>query len=271
MVLICPSCATGFQVAAEALGSDGRNVRCARCRTVWFAEAALLVAEPADDPNDLGTTVEMSATDIQPASGDIIVCDAPPLSVAEPELASPTDISMDEPAPPVRPAPARKPAWRNLVWRGRERSAAAGSRLAVATLVLAGIVIAAVVSPATFVRVLPDLAGLYAAAGMPVNLRGLEFRELRTTRETHDGITLLVAEGKITNVSGQELELPRIRLALVGAGGQELYAWTATASRARLGDGDTIPFKSRLASPPAEARQVLVRFLGRDDLAWSMR
>jgi hypothetical protein len=36
--------------------------------------------------------------------------------------------------------------------------------------------------------------------------------------------------------------------------------------RSILADGERIAFRSRLASPPAEGREVLVRFLSRSDL-----
>jgi predicted Zn finger-like uncharacterized protein len=271
MLLICPSCATAFQVSDDALGADGRPVRCARCKTVWFAETAMSANEPAAETGRIGSVAEAPDIVIESTSTDIVVYDAPPIAPVGMEDAARDDIPLQEPAKPAAPTRPRKPAWHNLVWRGRARSAGAGSGLAITTLLLAGFVTAGLASPATFVRLVPDLAGLYAKAGVPVNLRGLEFREVRTLRETHDGIALLVTEGKIANISGQEIELPRVRVAVLGAGGQELYAWTTAASRERVGDGEIVPFRSRLASPPIEARQVQVRFLGRGDLAWSMQ
>ncbi len=260
MLLVCPSCETSFRVAYVALGAEGRNVRCARCQTIWLADPAQLAPEP-----QTGSSREIA---IIPA-GEII--NVPALIT--------DDVTMAEP-PAVEASPARNssasskpvaPAWKKMSWRGRDKKSGPGLGLVLTTCTLAMIVTAAIVSPATIVRAMPDLAGLYAAAGKPVNLRGLEFREVRTVRETHDGIALLVTEGKIANISGHDLELPPIRLAAVGANGQEVYAWTAAPSRSTLADGETLAFKSRLASPPAEARQVQVRFLGKSDLAWGYR
>ena len=260
MLLVCPSCETSFRVASEALGAEGRSVRCAHCHTIWLAASAQLAPEP---DNAIGR--EMSIY----SPGEII--NVPALIT--------DDVTMAE-QPAVEASPTRhsqtasksaSPAWKKLSWRGRDRKSGPGLGLVLTTCALAMIVTAAIVSPATIVRAMPDLAGLYAAAGKPVNLRGLEFREVRTMRETHDGIALLVTEGKIANISGRDLDLPPIRLAAVGANGQELYAWTTAPGRATLADGETLAFKSRLASPPAEARQVQVRFLGKSDLAWGYR
>jgi len=37
MLIVCPQCATSYQVEPSAVGSTGRSVRCLRCLTVWFA------------------------------------------------------------------------------------------------------------------------------------------------------------------------------------------------------------------------------------------
>lgn len=47
MLIVCPSCATSYDVEPASLGAHGRQVRCVRCRTVWRAElnrAAQLIA-----------------------------------------------------------------------------------------------------------------------------------------------------------------------------------------------------------------------------------
>ena len=50
MLIVCPTCATTYQIAPAALG-EGRNVRCAQCKNAWFAtpepEFEEAVAAPA--------------------------------------------------------------------------------------------------------------------------------------------------------------------------------------------------------------------------------
>jgi hypothetical protein len=61
--------------------------------------------------------------------------------------------------------------------------------------------------------------------------------------------------------------VPRLRFAARNAAGQEIYTWTALPSRSILGPGERLDFRSRLASPPADARNVLVRFFNTNDAA----
>ena len=119
----------------------------------------------------------------------------------------------------------------------------------------------------TVVRWLPQTASLYAALGLPVNLRGLFFESVKSRNELEDGTNVLVIEGTIVNLTTRTLEVPRLRFALRNASGHEVYAWTAQAAKSTLGSGNGLPFRARLASPPADGRDVIVRFLNRRDVA----
>lgn len=176
-----------------------------------------------------------------------------------------------DPSPPLVPAAAR-PALAERDWSpGARRTAARNSRvhsrLVATTIVLAALVVGALGSRASIVRALPDLAGFYAAIGMPVNLRGLEFRNVRTTKEVHDGTPVLIIEGEIANVTRGTADVPRLRFAVSGGDDKELYTWTSLLPRPTLTSGESVTFRSRLASPPAEGNEVIVRFLNRLDLS----
>jgi predicted Zn finger-like uncharacterized protein len=55
MKIVCPSCATSYEVEPASLSPKGRQVRCLRCRTIWHAELSqadkLLVAAAAIAPD----------------------------------------------------------------------------------------------------------------------------------------------------------------------------------------------------------------------------
>ena len=117
------------------------------------------------------------------------------------------------------------------------------------------------------VRHFPQTASLYATIGLPVNLRGLVFEDVKSRSEFEDGATVLVIEGTIVNLTTRTLEVPRLRFALRNASGHEVYAWTALPPKSTLGSGNGLPFRARLASPPPDGRDVIVRFFNRRDVA----
>jgi predicted Zn finger-like uncharacterized protein len=47
MLIVCPTCATTYQIKAGALGEAGRTVRCAGRRNTWFATPGSGVLEEA--------------------------------------------------------------------------------------------------------------------------------------------------------------------------------------------------------------------------------
>jgi hypothetical protein len=116
------------------------------------------------------------------------------------------------------------------------------------------------------VRNFPQTASLFAAIGLPVNLRGLIFENVKSSGEFVDGVTVMVVQGTIVNLTGKTLEVPRLRFALRSASGHEVYAWTALPTRTMLTPGEELPFRSRLASPPPDGRDVIVRFFNRRDI-----
>jgi hypothetical protein len=144
-----------------------------------------------------------------------------------------------------------------------------GARAAIVLLaiILAGLI----VGRAKVVQFAPQSASLYGAIGLPVNLRGLVFENVRVTGEVHEGVPVLIVEGNIANTVGRNVDVPRLRFAMRNRTGQEIYAWTSVSGRSTLAPGETVQFRTRLASPPADGRDVSVRFLTRRDLLAGMR
>jgi hypothetical protein len=113
---------------------------------------------------------------------------------------------------------------------------------------------------APIVRALPTSAVVYEAAGLPVNLAGLALRDVRA-RILRDGDRrILVAEGEIVNLRRRENRAPPLALAVRGANGLQRYAWTAPAPKTTLEPGEAVAFRARLAAPPEDGVEVVVRF-----------
>jgi predicted Zn finger-like uncharacterized protein len=215
-------------------------------------------AEAADPLSETGLPPQPADEYPLPQSLEpIAIADAPALAPMEGGAALPADALLGEDIETVAARRARlaRPSWR---W------SLAG--LPVAILALIALNAALIAWRADVVRVAPQTASLYAAIGLPVNLRGLSFTDVATATETHDGVQVLVVEGNIASMSARAVEVPRLRFSVRNGSGQEVYAWTALPARNVLAPGETLPFRSRLASPPPDTRDVLVRFFNRRDL-----
>lgn len=121
------------------------------------------------------------------------------------------------------------------------------------------------------VRLLPQTATLFETIGLSVNVRGLVIDNVKTTREVQDGVMMLVVEGTIANITSRTVEVPRLRFAIRNAAGLEIYAWTAVVGPSVLASGETASFRTRLAAPPADGRDVIVRFFSRRDVIAGIR
>lgn len=139
--------------------------------------------------------------------------------------------------------------------------------LPTACAAMGALILALMIWRAEVVRLLPQTATFYRMVGLDVNLRGLAFRDIKVTHETVDGKPVLVIEGAIVGQTRQPVELPRLRFSVRDAQGAEIYAWNAVLEQPALRPGERVHFKSRLASPPPEGRNIDVRFFNKRDLA----
>jgi hypothetical protein len=117
------------------------------------------------------------------------------------------------------------------------------------------------------VDVAPPAAKAFAAIGLPVNLAGLELREVRSHIEMDGARKVLAVEGEIANTRRESRSVPPVALTVRGEDGQSKYAWTTRAAKSRLEPGETIAFRARLASPPESGADVLVRFSSLEEAA----
>jgi predicted Zn finger-like uncharacterized protein len=274
MLIVCPTCATTYQIAPAALG-EGRTVRCAQCTNAWFAtpepefEEAVAFSADTAAAGDFASAPPQDVLPPAPPEPDnpFAVADAPPLVPHDPPDADgapkfdPGVPDQGESVVAPRPRPARADR------QGRPSLLRRLVSLPVLIVVMLAILLGALNWRAAVVRHVPQTASLYAALGLPVNLRGLFFQDIKSRNEFEDGTNVLVIEGTIVNLTTRTLDVPRLRFALRSTSGHEVYAWTAQPAKSTLGSGNGLPFRARLASPPADGRDVIVRFLNRRDVA----
>jgi hypothetical protein len=218
-------------------------------------EAAEAWAQAADAAGaDLESAVEVESPPTAPGEPDDV---APPIEIdAEPQA-----------LPEEAPEDIESVAARNYP-RPHKRSRLQWPLSQLQSVILVLIVIDAIVIGwrGDFVRAMPQTASFYAWLGLPVNVRGLDFDGLTTSTEQHDGVPILVLGGKILNATGKTQSVPHLRFAVRNAARQEIYSWSAVPPRTVLASGEGVVFQTRLASPPPDSNDVLVRFVNRYDI-----
>ncbi len=321
MLIVCPNCATSYEVEPSTLGPTGRSVRCARCQNVWFvsnteslaavaldhgqddaafstagrdpfasatgqdqmASPSIAESNPPTEPtttapseippellSDLPPSVILERDDRGPAAPPdprdismppepVAVSDAPALAPGDPEGAPPAPDAIPENIESVAARRIRRPTARPP----QRRVAPVWSITIMAMLTIN---IGLIAWRTDIVRALPQTASFYAMIGLEVNLRGLAFTDLVTRHEAQDGVNMLVVEGVIKSNSKRTIDVPRLRFAVRNAKGHDIYSWTALPTQSAIAPGATLPFRSRLASPPRDAHTLLVRFFNRHDL-----
>ena len=275
MHIVCPHCTTSYVVNPASFGEAGRTVRCARCKETWLATPENLAAP---------RTPSMAGADDEAGWNDPPARDVTP-SVESPSIASemPEDAEYDrgwasdvqhdgliEDEPPLSSHASRlrallKPSFSLPRLPGLRGLPAIN--LTTACAAMAAMVLALVIWRVEIVRLLPQTAAFYQSTGLGVNLRGLAFKDVKMSTETVDGKPVLVIEGMIVAETRKPVELPRLRFIVRDAHGTEIYAWNAVLEQPSLKPGEKAWFRSRLASPPPEGRNIDVRFFNRQDIA----
>lgn len=115
MIIACPACGTKYVVPDDALGVEGRTVRCAKCKHSWFQDGpALDLPEPAHT-NDPPTSAGAQDTHAAVASQPIPVVKAKePAEQPEPakpaqHTARPAAVPADDSGHPPLPDAALRP------------------------------------------------------------------------------------------------------------------------------------------------------------------
>ena len=251
MILTCPQCDTRYQADAAKFPAAGRNVRCAKCGNVWHQVGP----QPEPDPESEIEVQEPTPPPAPPPPPE-------PVAVHQPRAAAfaPSPVSLgheaDDDAPVAASASMSTP---------RPRGSAFG-RIAIVAgwVLLAGLILvigwAAVSFRDNVATWLPQTSSFYAAAGLPVNPRGIDFADVAQSLGTEDGQQVLAVTGRIVNRSNHELGVPLVRVGLFDMDKHELYHWTFVPGVSTLEPGASAKFRTRLSSPPAGTHDIELRF-----------
>ncbi|MET3890033.1 putative Zn finger-like uncharacterized protein [Bosea sp. OAE506] len=263
MLIVCPSCASRYELDGAKLGPDGRKVRCASCQTLWHVapepelpeaptpeETQALLNEELEqaaavDAQVSAVTAEGQSTDGQGTDGQ----GAESHGAEGPDATGPA-----HPRGKRGHRPGRKGSKAKVKPSRAVVAAAALSLLGVA--LLGGLIM----ERDRAARAAPQLADVFEKLGFPVNIRGLKLGAIESGLVDDAAGRFLVVEGDVTNITKSQTRVPPIEVAVQDASGQTLYSWKTDPPRPELEPAELMRFRARLAAPPATGQTVLVRF-----------
>jgi len=241
MILTCPSCGTRYSVDGSKFPSQGRTVRCAKCGHSWH-QAPEAEPEPEAIVHETPPAAPPPEAVPGPASGPAPDPDPEPVA-ASPTRAYAPAASAEQPRTPLGPKLAVVAGWIGLI---------------VVVLLIGA---SAVRYRQDIAVIWPQSAGVYSTLGLKVNASGIDFQSVSYKRDTEDNQMVLSVSGTIVNTGSRELPVPQtVRVTLSDAGNRELYHWTFKPNATVLKAGQSVPFTTRLSSPPAAAAHLEVRF-----------
>jgi predicted Zn finger-like uncharacterized protein len=238
MILICPSCSTRYSVDAAKFPAAGRTVRCAKCSHSWHQGPEEAGVETPPEP--IAVPQAPAEPEPVPTAGEAAMADA--VSPSSRAFA-PASVAPPQPRTPLGPKIAVAAGWAGLI----------------AVVLL--IAVSAVRYRQDIAVIWPQSAGVYSSLGLKVNASGIDFRQVDYRRESEDGQVVLAVSGVIVNGGGRALPVPQtVRVTLSDVANHEIYHWTFKPGATVLAPGQSVPFTTRLSSPPAAARHLEVRF-----------
>lgn len=293
MLLVCPSCHTRYAVPDDAVGVDGRQVRCANCKHAWFQEGALTPTAPEapiavpDEQSDSTSGVALpetaAATPIPPVvealSGDTPAPDSTSLASSDPAprfMGAQTDADDAQPAFP-RFAPERAvvpdpvpvyvdPSLSAGKWTDLEPKQSRFAhepqfnqrRSRTKMWTFAAIVLVLTV---TFIGTtisyfgMPNI-GLYGTTEEP-DLT-IVLNENLELNQREDGTPYFIASGSIVNPTGVKQKVPDMLVTLKDASGRPVYSWKMKAKVSTLAPGAKVDFSEARLDVPLAAKQISV-------------
>lgn len=230
MIVVCPACATRYDLPAIQLRAQGTIMNCSSCGKSWIESGPPAVIDVA--PSEVPAVIEYDA----PAEREVE------------RLVEASRIAREEFAARKRARARRLRSWTSL---------GAFTMLPIAV---------AIAFPEDIVRNAPGSAKIYEAAGVKVNIYGLELRNVEQQHLIVEGQRMLAVKGVVVNVSSEERKVPALRFGLRDEAGVEVYQWTTAPGTRPLRPGEINNFVTRVSSPPESGKQLEIRFARVDEI-----
>jgi len=249
MILTCPECSTRYLTKENAIGPNGRSVRCSKCDTTWFVAA---------DSDELALKDNQAAEDISAITPAAIA------AAATPKAAETVSESHEGFVPKKLGAHVEvRDKADNLKRKRRLRTV--GFIWAIPLLILLLCAILGFIFRQEIVNRAPATATIYKSLGIPVTLSGLDIENPITRSALINGQPVLVINGAVRNITAKSQPIPPLKLSLHNPKGDVVATWVIETEKTTIDKDERVTFVSEYPNPPVDAVKLRYEFI--NDLA----
>lgn len=265
MLLVCPECRTKYVVPDSAIGTSGRQVRCANCRHSWFQDGVAspptppvppIVAPPVVAQPDSSPAADFASISDEPSPG-FSAFDGPPRAVVDADRPSrfgqgdpPVAELAREIPPPPRVSENRSQFAHEPPFRPRRNPAKMMTWAAAAFALLA-------VSIGMATWYFGWLDNSFATSAEEPDLTIVLHDNLELGRDA-DGSPFFIASGSIVNPTATAQNVPELLVTLKDDSGRSVYSWTMKAPVRTLAPGAKTDFSQLRRDVPLAASRISV-------------
>lgn len=238
MILTCPNCSTRYKIKDDAVSENGRTVRCSKCSTTWF-----VTAEP--DTLSLEDQILPELTELKTPGRDHN-------QLGPPERENEINKQMESPAPEV---PGAHVSIRDKADQKRRHRRMFGvTMIWVTTIALLALAAAlAFFFRQPIVEKFPQTSALYEAFNIKVTATGLILDPPKTEYVQVDGISHLVVNGTVQNLTKERKTIPLVKLSILNRHDEEITHWFVQPNPKNVGPKGYVKFAAEFPNPPVDA------------------
>lgn len=235
MILTCPACSARYLLATDAIGEQGRTVRCGKCQHIWHEEAV------RDSLDDLNAVDFAEGTDVAPDN------------VAE---------DIPQGVKPIEEFPAYKPAAepsRPALVLALQKRLPLITGIAMAVAVFALIAAGIISARTSIITHFPSTQPIFVALGVEqgASEKTLVFDSVTAKIEKES----LIVTGSLINLSSAVITLPPLAVELLDGAGQLITAYPAELDKKTLSGEQSLDLNFSYKDIPAEAQQARLKFV----------
>lgn len=247
MILTCPNCNTRYLTTPEAIGENGRTVRCSKCSNTWFvaAEPDALALEEQMKPE----LIEMSTSGRRGDGKKSKGVDA-------------EGRRQDDQSDETFVEKGAHVSFRDNVDKKRRNRRLFG--VAMIWVTTLGLLILAALLAFFFrqpiVEKFPQTSAIYEAFSVKASVTGLILEAPQHEYVRVEGEPRLVVNGTVQNLTKKNKDIPLVKLSILNRNDEEITHWFVQPTPPKVGPRGKVVFAAEYPNPPVDAASLTYKF-----------